>query len=200
MPKIVDHEKQRQLVAEAALRVIQKGGLDQATVRNIAEEAGLSVGSMRHYFSSQAELFGFCMRLFLNRINKRVEAMNYDGPLLDVLKHFILQFMPVDEERRLEMEVWFSYNIKVLLHPGLKPLSDEMYDGLFRAAQFVVDMLDRRGLTKSGLNLVMETEKLFALIDGLALHHILRPADVTAASIEEIIAQHLKELCDPSKL
>ena len=59
MPKIVDHDKQRQRVAEVALRVIQRGGLEKATVRNIAEEAELSVGSLRHYFTSQAELLAF---------------------------------------------------------------------------------------------------------------------------------------------
>jgi AcrR family transcriptional regulator len=48
MPKIVDHDKQRVLVAEAAWRIIRKNGMEQASVRNIAEEAGISVGSMRH--------------------------------------------------------------------------------------------------------------------------------------------------------
>ena len=58
MPKIVDHDKQRQRVAEAPAGD-SEGWTRKATVRNIAEEAELSVGSLRHYFTSQAELLAF---------------------------------------------------------------------------------------------------------------------------------------------
>lgn len=92
MPKIVNHETQRRLVVEAALRVIRQSGLEQATVRKIAEEAGLSVGSMRHYFSSQVELFAFCMNIFVERVEKRLEAFELTGPLLTDLKDCCCSF------------------------------------------------------------------------------------------------------------
>ncbi|MEN2447820.1 TetR family transcriptional regulator, partial [Bacillus sp. JR_15] len=57
MPKIVDHEKQKEKIAEAVWNVIHRDGLEQCTVRNVAKEAGLSAGSMRHYFPHQSELF-----------------------------------------------------------------------------------------------------------------------------------------------
>ncbi|KKO55101.1 TetR/AcrR family transcriptional regulator [Paenibacillus sp. DMB20] len=195
MPKIVDHEKQRHVVAEAALRVIRRSGLEHATVRNIAVEAGLSVGSMRHYFSTQAELFAFCMNLFLRRIEKRIETMRADGPVLLDLKRLLMQFLPVDEDRKMEMEVWLSFNAKALIHPELKELSDEMQDGLYKAVRFVVDTLLEYKLAKPGLNTEMEAEKLYALVDGLAIHQIVRPGRVTTERLEEIIDQHLNLLC-----
>ncbi|MBY6274089.1 MAG: TetR family transcriptional regulator, partial [Bacillaceae bacterium] len=57
MPKIVDHEQRKERIAEACWRVILKRGMKGATVRNIAKEAGLSPGSLRHYFSSQGDLY-----------------------------------------------------------------------------------------------------------------------------------------------
>lgn len=41
MPKIVDHEKRRKRIAKAMWKVILKKGMEGATVRNIAQEAGL---------------------------------------------------------------------------------------------------------------------------------------------------------------
>ena len=69
MPKIVDHDKQRLLVAEAAWRVIRRDGMEQASVRKIAEEAGISPGSMRHYFSTQSELLLYAMTLVSDRVH-----------------------------------------------------------------------------------------------------------------------------------
>ncbi|MFD7522207.1 TetR/AcrR family transcriptional regulator [Paenibacillus chitinolyticus] len=195
MPKIVDHEQQRHVVAEAALRVIRRSGLEHATVRNIAMEAGLSVGSMRHYFSTQAELFAFCMNLFLRRIEKRIETMTADGPVLLDLKRLLMQFLPVDEDRKTEMEVWLSFNAKALIHPELKALSNEMHDGLYKASRFVVDTLLEHNLAMSGLDADMETEKLYALIDGLAVHQIMQPGRLSTEWLESVIEQHLNLLC-----
>lgn len=197
MPKIVDHEKQRHIVAEAALRVIRRSGLERASVRNIAGEAGLSVGSMRHYFSTQAELFAFCMNLFIERVEKRIEAMDGEGPVLMNLKRLLLQFLPVDEERTMEMEVWLSFQAKALIYPELRALSDKMHDGIYTAAAFVVNTLLEQKLAKPGLDADMEAEKLYALVDGLAMHRMMRPDRLPAERLESIIDQHLQGLCSP---
>ena len=48
MPKIVNHTLQKEKIAKATWSVIRKVGMDKASVRNIAEEAGLSVGALRY--------------------------------------------------------------------------------------------------------------------------------------------------------
>ncbi|MBA9083956.1 AcrR family transcriptional regulator [Fontibacillus solani] len=194
MPKIVDHDKQRRIVAEAALRVIRKSGLEHATVRRIAEEAGLSVGSMRHYFSTQEDLFSFCMGLFVERVEERLENLKWEGPLVNDLKCMLLQFLPMDQERTLEMEVWFSFSAKTLIYPELKKLSNNMQDGMHKASQFVLDKLVANKLIKPGLDIDLETEKLYALIDGLAIHGILQRDRLMPDRIESIVEQHLRTL------
>ncbi|MFE6075883.1 TetR/AcrR family transcriptional regulator [Paenibacillus sp. NPDC057886] len=195
MPKIVDHEKQRIIVADAAIRVIRNNGLDHATVRNIAKEAGLSVGSMRHYFATQAELFSFCMTLFSERVQQRVEALQMTDSVLNNMKQLLLQFLPLDEDRKMEMEVWFSFSAKVLVYPELQKLSDQMHQGMYRSAQFVIQELQKQGMTRTGVGAEIETEKLYALIDGLAIHMLLQPERLTVKQVENVIEQHLSMLC-----
>ncbi|GIO84158.1 HTH-type transcriptional regulator PksA [Paenibacillus faecis] len=195
MPKIVDHDKQKRLVAEAALNVIRESGLERATVRRIAEEAGLSVGSMRHYFASQEELFAFCMNLFVERVEKRLAEFELHGPLLHDLKRMLLQFLPVDEERTLEMEVWFSFSAKTLVYPELKRLSLSVQDGLLTASRFALHELVASGMARSGLDVELEAEKLYALVDGLAVHRLMQPERLDVDRIESIIEQHLRSLC-----
>jgi Uncharacterized protein conserved in bacteria len=60
VPKVVDPAERRRELAEAVWRVIRRDGLEQASVRNVAREADLSMGSLRHYFATQSELMAFC--------------------------------------------------------------------------------------------------------------------------------------------
>ena len=62
MPKLVDHEERRRLIAQATWRVISRDGVRAASVRTVAAEAGLSTGALRHYFDDHASLLLFAAR------------------------------------------------------------------------------------------------------------------------------------------
>jgi DNA-binding transcriptional regulator YbjK len=75
MPKLVDPDQRRSELAQAVWTVIRRDGLQRASVRNVAREAGLSMGSLRHYFASQSELLCFAMQLVGDRARARVAAL-----------------------------------------------------------------------------------------------------------------------------
>lgn len=52
--KVVDAGVGRRELAEAVWRVILRDGVEGASVREVAAEAGLSSGSLKHYFGSQS--------------------------------------------------------------------------------------------------------------------------------------------------
>lgn len=54
MPKVVDHERRREDLARAVWAVVARAGVDGATVRAVATEAGWSIGALRYYFATQA--------------------------------------------------------------------------------------------------------------------------------------------------
>ena len=56
MPKIVDHAERRREVLDATWRVIGREGLEAATVRRIAAEAGCSIGVLAHYFQDKEDI------------------------------------------------------------------------------------------------------------------------------------------------
>ncbi|MED3625274.1 TetR/AcrR family transcriptional regulator [Neobacillus thermocopriae] len=195
MPKIVDHEKQKQIVAEAAIRVIKREGIEQATVRNIAKEANLSVGSLRHYFSTQSELYAFTMNFVSERVKQRIKRMNFDGPPIVVIKNLLKEFIPLNEETRVEMEVWLAFTTKALVDPYLQPLSEKVYEELKFVMSYIIEKLIQNGLTKPHINQDLETDRLYALIDGLAMHIIMHPDKISSDQVDLIIEHHLQTLC-----
>lgn len=196
MPKIVDHEKRKVEIAEATWKVIVSEGLEEATVRKIAKAANISVGSLRHYFSTQSELLAFSMQLVSNRVKSRVENKNYDGPPLKAMQDLLCEFLPMDEDRRIEMEVWMVFYTRTLVDPELKDLSEQVYDEIHRACAIVIERLINLGLVSPKLDNNMETERLYALIDGMALHSLLHPERFTVPKMEAALTYHLEKLCE----
>ena len=172
--------------------VIHRDGLEQCTVRNVAKEAGLSAGSMRHYFPHQSELFIYSMRLVANRVKTRIENMTFNGTPAENVKQLLFQLMPLDEERKLEMEAWYAFTAKSLSDPELKPLRKEMNEGIYSACKSAVEMLVKP--KKTGIDVLKETEHLYALVDGLALHLIMAPERLTAERIDTVLAGYLRSL------
>jgi TetR/AcrR family transcriptional repressor of bet genes len=62
LPRIVDHERRREEIARLAVRVIQREGAENATVRRIATVGGFSIGVLTHYFSDKDELIAFAFQ------------------------------------------------------------------------------------------------------------------------------------------
>lgn len=195
MPKIVDHDKQRLLVAEAAWRVIRRDGMEHTSVRNIAKEANLSTGSMRHYFSTQSELLLFAMNLVSERVTHRYHQMSLTGSPLEDMKKLLLEILPNTDEKFAEMEVWFAFTVKSKTDLALKSLADNVYNEIRRMAAYVITQLMELGLTKPDLNVELEIERLYALIDGLGVHAILRPESINAKVMDDILTLHLASLC-----
>src|SRR3954462_1402508 len=74
VPRIVDPEARRTAVVDALFRVVRREGVEQASLRNVADEAGLAIGSVRHYFDSHDELLVFALRELEDRVEVRVRA------------------------------------------------------------------------------------------------------------------------------
>ncbi|MDP4650136.1 MAG: TetR family transcriptional regulator, partial [Haliea sp.] len=53
MPKQVDHQQRRAMIASSAARCIAEHGLQGATVRAIALSSGVSKGIVEHYFTDK---------------------------------------------------------------------------------------------------------------------------------------------------
>lgn len=84
--------------------------MEGATVRNIAQEAGLSLGALRHYFTTQDELLGYAMTLVKEKAAARInEVAMKDLPPKEKAVRLMLEIIPTDEETMAEMEVWFAF-------------------------------------------------------------------------------------------
>ncbi|WP_046175280.1 TetR/AcrR family transcriptional regulator [Domibacillus indicus] len=189
MPKIVDHDQRKQRIAEATWNVIVKKGIEGATVRAVAAEADVSLGSLRHYFSSQDELLFYAMNLVKKRVAERIESILQSGcPPEQASIRILLELIPYNKESEVEMSVWFHFVMAGTHHK--QPAEDGMYEGVER----IVTGLFQAGLLKEAVNPAIETERLYALVDGLALHAMLDSKRLPKETIKQVIVHHMNTL------
>lgn len=177
MPKIVDPGARRLEIAEAVFRVIQRDGLAQASLRSVAEEAGLAIGSVRHYFRGHDELIVFAMRSLGDRLEARL--LGHLPDLLDpatprsrrqeITEALLGELLPLTEQTRAETDVWLAFSAAAKNRPDLAEEAVRMYEGVRALVRRVLDGANEAGGLLEGLDLAVETERLAALLDGLAL-------------------------------
>lgn len=194
MPKIVDHAARRQQLAEAAWRVIRRDGLEGASARNIAKEAGISLGSLRHYFASQNELFAFSLQMIGERVKERIEKLHSTGDLYADTVAVIEETLPLDEERLYEAIVWFAFMSKTLVDPALGKLAREVHESLFRLFHKLAAAIIRFAPHRSNADVEWEARRLHALVDGLVVHTLTNPESVSPQIIRQTIAYHLQDI------
>ena len=199
MPKKVDAESRRQQVVEALFRVAVREGLARVSLRTVADEANLNIGSVRHYFDSQSELMRFAMRAMLDRVADRVRVRLAD---LDVTRHappadrtrhavaLLCELLPMDERRRAEVTVFVDFAALSRTNADLHDLAAEAAIGTRAAARQVLAYLAGGADDDADV----ETERLTSLVDGLGLNAVLHPDLVTAAGTERVLTAHLTAL------
>ncbi|MDY0404307.1 TetR family transcriptional regulator C-terminal domain-containing protein [Virgibacillus sp. 179-BFC.A HS] len=193
MPKIVNHDDRREKIARATWQVILDKGMEGATVRNIAKEAGLSLGALRYYFKSQDELLVYAMELVKNRATKRITAVSKkELPPKEMAIEILMEIVPTNAQTRAEMEVWLAFvtYMKPRKHAKLH-INDDILQGMEKIMQY----LSATGNLRAELDVSIETERLYAFIDGLALHALLHPEHLSPEQIRKTITYHIDQIC-----
>jgi AcrR family transcriptional regulator len=189
MPRVVDHEQRREELAAALWRLVLRDGIEAASVRRVAAEAGWSTGSLRHYFETQAELLAFAMELVVQRVTARVEALTPDPDPRVMAARLLHEVLPLDAERHAEMQVWLAFTSRSFVEPGLRTLRDRAHTGLRSLCVIAAELLGVPSRERE-----RAAERLHALTDGLALHAVLDPATTTPTRQVQLLEDALDDL------
>ncbi|GAA3264752.1 TetR/AcrR family transcriptional regulator [Nonomuraea helvata] len=203
MPKIVDPVERRREVVDALFRVVVRDGLQRASLRTVAAEAQLNIGSLRHYFATQEELMRFAMGSMIERVAERLRAAIEEAgdlavlsaqELLELCARLLGELLPLDERRRGEVTVFLDFAAASRTDPALRDLASQVAVGTREFVGHVLERLEARGALRRGLRLDVETERLSALVDGLAMNAVLHPELVGAYDCLEVVRTHLGAL------
>ena len=197
MPTRVDHEQRRRQIAEALLRIAATRGLQAASMREVAAEAGVSLRLVQYYFHTKDELLIGSLPYLGERLTARVQArlQGLDSPPSprQVVEVILLAVLPTDEESRSIRTTYDAFYALVLTDPGLAErhrASDP--DALERLLARQVAASQQAGEIAADHDPVHVAAGLLALTNGLGASVIGGQRDGEAAST--VLRYHLDRL------
>jgi AcrR family transcriptional regulator len=193
MSTVVSPTRRREL-GEALWRVVLREGIEAASVRKVAAEAGVSKGSLRHVFPSQSELLTFAMQLIVDEVRRRVEAVDASGDVRETVEARLHSLLVLDPETRAIFDVWFAFASRARVEACLRPLRDQTHADVRELSRRSIETLRDHGRARSDVDVPYEAERLHALIDGIAMHATLDPELMTPARQIELLSRHLDTL------
>ena len=117
MPKIVDHDERRLELVDATWRIIARLGIEGATMREIATEAGFANGALKPYFPTKDTLLTFAFGHVFNRTNERIAEVTAGKSGIAALRAFCVEVLPLDEERVNEARIVIPFWQKAINDP-----------------------------------------------------------------------------------
>ncbi|MFH8348987.1 TetR/AcrR family transcriptional regulator [Streptomyces sp. NPDC018045] len=118
MPKQVDHRERRETIARALWRVVAERGVAHLTLREVAQEAGISHGALQHYFSSREEMLSFAMDFASEqtsqRVGRRLAEFGARPHPRDVLRVMLTEMLPLHADARATSRMSAAYVLEAL--------------------------------------------------------------------------------------
>jgi TetR/AcrR family transcriptional regulator, transcriptional repressor of bet genes len=109
MPKQVDHDERRREIATAVLRLVTTRGVEAASLRTVASEAGVSMGAVQHYFTTKDEMLRFALaygNTLLAERAARLMAEQKPATPRGTFRLFCTLLIPLDEDSRAGARLW----------------------------------------------------------------------------------------------
>ncbi len=179
----------------ATLRTISDKGFERTTVRDIAQAAGASVGSVSYYFKGKHELLLAAVAesdaRFRSRVREAVEETQDCAEKLERIAE--LCFADVDDEDGVDWGVFVDFWQQASRHDSFRTIFEEANSEWVELLIAVHEQGAREG-TLSFRGSAMDASMAFAaLIDGLALHTRVTK-HVDSATARRVLSNHIDGL------
>ncbi|WP_434739646.1 TetR/AcrR family transcriptional regulator [Micromonospora sp. SH-82] len=194
MPKHVDPDQRRSLVAEAVLDEILDRGIQSVTLGRIAQRTGLAIGSIRHFFADFDEVLAFTFSVVVSRSRERVaDPMAERGAdPLDTIGALLVCSAPGRVPHR-ENVAYLEYLMRARTVPHLR--ADILHTQA--AAERIIADLVRVALVGTGADeddIRLETTAITAMLNGLALTDAYAADPLDEEDVRRIVARMVTRL------
>lgn len=194
MPKIVDHDQQREMFAAAAARLIGREGLEGMTMRAVAAEAGLSYGSLFHYFDSKEELLMHVVRTTIDRQTERANQIILEYSGLEALEHLLCDDAVTSDSSRDAWLVWMAFQYQAALRESFSAKNAELVDGWRERIRALLDDARSVGEIRNNVDTDSEASALWAYSSGIGQLGILHPDLFSPERQRALVVNYLDKL------
>ena len=169
-------------------------GLSGLSLRKVAVESGLNIGSVRHYFDDHRSLLVAAVTNVGNRMGERLTRYPTDAlaglsgeAAIDALQARLEELLPVDEERRVEAIVLTEFIVAARVNPIFRPVTEQMAADMRQVITDALRVLEVHDPAE-------EAERLIALLGGLVLDSVTPHGSLGVERLRATLRAHLRSI------
>lgn len=199
-------ERRREDLIAAALDLVAEGGLHAATVRAIADRAGVTPGLIRHYFTSKEDLTRIAYQRLMERMNTESAAVLLGVPDDPVarLANFVVASVSPPVADAVAVGLWAAFVHDVRRDAAMRDIHTATYLAFRDMLQALIAALPRDA---SDVQLRRDAIACNGVIDGLWLEGSILPEafapqeiiDIALASVGAILNVDLVAAYQPDR-
>lgn len=183
----VDHEERRRIIVEAVWKLLERGGIEAASVRGVVAETGLSSGSIRFFFSSQAGLHTVAMESLAGRVQHRIEQAAQEPDIAKRVMDMVSELMPLRDDTERELSVWMAFVARARHDEAMARIVSEQARQARNFLHHVVSSLVELEHLPSSTDIEAETLRLSAIVDGLTFQLLTTPEEITREQARTVL-------------
>jgi AcrR family transcriptional regulator len=200
MARTVDEEaKTARLreIANAVSRVMARQGAGLASLRDIADEMGSSVGVLTHYFENKEELYLYSWRHLVGELFAEALATSGGEPGLSRLERILNSALPTTPDRWERWRQWMAFLGAAVSGGVILDEERKSNERFLRALVLELAAAVEAGDLPADLSVEGEARALMSLVDGLGVDAVLHPELFGPKDQEFVVRRHLARLGRP---
>lgn len=162
-------------IAQAAIRVIVNSGLDAVSVRTVAAEASVAVGSVQYHMGTRDKLLAKALMYSTYRQHERVNTYRLAGSVRDRLAVSLMELLPTGGVQREDAVMWITFNAAASTRDWLAPVMSRELDLFQERVAAALRAARESGELVSGIDDDSGARLITALVNGLALDYLNAP-------------------------
>jgi AcrR family transcriptional regulator len=196
VPKQVDHQERRRHIGDAVLRLIAARGLEAASLRNVAAEARVSMGTVQHYFADKQAMLDFAQHYNYERATERIPKLIAEIPeprtYRTMLRAVLVDLLCLQGESQEGARLGAAMLARAVIDPQAAATARTGYDGLSRFMTTQLHTAQQAGEIPADTDPEHAARYLNAVVEGLRW-----PTLIGAYTPEQVLAvldDHLDRL------
>ncbi|MBA3677262.1 MAG: TetR family transcriptional regulator C-terminal domain-containing protein [Sphingosinicella sp.] len=201
MPRKIDLDVQRRMVADAAITVIGEAGVEGAGLREVARAAKLTTGAVTHYFDGKDAVLEAALNEIVRRTLARIES-GQDGQGVWSVQEFIdraCRHLPLDAAGRKEWRVWLAFWGRAIADGRLRTINKRYYAAIVDQTVGSLQRVVGIDASMTPEELRKRADAVIAAIDGIGVRATLDPASWSARRQRETLERLLLPMLLPPK-
>jgi AcrR family transcriptional regulator len=157
-------------LTDALLGIVAERGLDQVSVREVASAAGVSIGTVQHYFSTKDDMLAAAFNEVVRRIRTRMTSVCLGPDLRRNLSAVLRELLPLDDRRAAEARIQIAFAARAATSPALAHIQRTVLTEITEA--LTEAFADAAAGSATAAQCQVAAQVAVAAADGLALHAV----------------------------